>query len=142
MLKTSARKYLWVCWMVFMVVAFLLATIWIVTDLFGSQTKLIITWLMQSILPYISLVFTSHFLIQTKNNEVDPIYFYLALVFSILYMICILIICGGLCYSRFFNSDPNRIINDFGILTAVFQTILTSSLGLFFLKEKTTIKSH
>ncbi|NSL86881.1 hypothetical protein ECE50_008570 [Chitinophaga sp. Mgbs1] len=131
--KFIAQKRISIVWFTFAALIGTLLLFMTLNNKFGTQSGEIWKWYSTMILPSLTLILTT-FIAGMQNTaappQIDKFYFYLSFFFSLFYLLILLII---VLYTPFADSAITLFGNSVTYL-AIFQGLVTSTLGLFFAK--------
>ncbi len=138
---SNGKKRLAILWMSFVAFIFIIVLVQSFTDNFGSKLNEAWGWFFQNTLPSLSLII-SVFVIdsQSSNSEdrqVDIFYFRLCKYISLAYLFTILItLLAEPVATSLSEKTTIQFLDNSSLWLAPFQGIVTSSLGIFFIKKE------
>ena len=135
----AGKKKLATLWMIFSSILFTILLVQSFGDNFGDDVDEAWGWLFQNILPSLSLI-VSVLVIDSKNKtksrKVDLFYFRLSKYLSIAYLTTILItVLAEPFATDIADVSPLQFLKKSSLWLAPFQGIVTSALGIFFIKK-------
>lgn len=139
--RFSAQKWLTVVWFIGTGFLSFIVAVWLFTGRLQQMDE-VVTWLLQNVAPYISLITTTFIVGYTRTNrsndeEIDRFFYRLSMTLTIFYFLLLTGILISLPYSKFYNiSTPEETFKASNKVLPYIQGVVTGVLGVFFVKKK------
>ncbi len=138
---SKSRKKLALLWFIGSGIIFFVNLIPSLTGVYGEQLTEIWGWLLQTIVPTLSLMLSVYILdaMGKANNieTVDSFFFRLTFWLSLIYLLLVL---ATIMFRPFYTQTPLDLMKTSNLWLGSIQGLVGLSLGLFFFKEKSDDK--